>query len=100
MNKIYSKQESLRIRLTTGVDIAEATTTKIKYRKPDGTKGEWGAEVEDATKGIIYYDVKKTVSEADIDQAGVWKFWAYITFSDGRSAPGKVVKERIYSEGI
>ncbi len=99
MSKIYINQENLRIRLTTSVNIADATTIKIKYKKPDGTEGSWDAEVEDETNGIIYYDVKKTADGADIDQSGNWKFWAFITFSDGRSAPGEAISQYIYIEG-
>lgn len=99
MPKIYKNQENLRIKLTTGVSIVDATIKKIKYEKPDGTEGSWNAEVEDATNGIIYYDVKITANGADIDQVGIWKFWAFITFSDGRSAPGEVIEQRIYAEG-
>jgi len=99
MSKVYINQEALRIRLTTSVVITGATAKKIKYRKPDGTVGSWNAEVEDATNGIIYYDVKITENGADIDQSGNWKFWAYITFSDGRSAPGELVKQYVYKEG-
>jgi len=99
MTKIYKDQENLRIRLTTGVNITNATVKQIKYEKPDETTGFWNAEVDDVINGIIYYDVKITENGADIDQVGIWKFWAWITFSDDRSAPGEVVRVRVYTEG-
>jgi len=95
MSKIYKDQTSLQIKLTTNVDLSDATTLLIKYEKPDGTLGSFTASVSDASEGIIYYNV---VTD-DLDLEGDWKFWAYVTFSDGRSAPGEVIKQHIYLEG-
>ena len=95
MSKIYNGQSSLRIKLTTGVDITGATTKQIKYKKPGGTTGAWDTTVESATTGVIYYDIQ----DGDIDESGYWTFWAYIVFSDGRDAVGESVSERIYIEG-
>ena len=92
MSKVYKNQTSLRVRLTLGVDITDAIVKQIKYQKPSGIVGYWNATVEDATEGIIYYDITTN----DINEAGQWKFWAYITFSDGRSAPGEYATETIY----
>lgn len=95
MSRLYNGQTSLRIQLTTGVDITGATVTRIKYEKPSDTTGYWDATVSDNTTGVIYYDV----TAGDIDETGNWKFWAYITFSDGRSAPGESIIEYFYTEG-
>ena len=93
MGKIYKSQDSLRIKLTTSVDITGATVKKIYYKKPSGTIGSWDATVDVISTGVIYYDVVS----GDIDESGQWKFWAYVTFSDGRSAPGQYVAETIYT---
>lgn len=94
MGKIYAGQD-VKVRLTVGQDITGASVKKIKYRKPGGTEGSWNATVEDAENGIIYYDVQ----DEDIDESGVWTFWAYITFADGRSAPGESITRNFYREG-
>jgi hypothetical protein len=95
MGKIYLNQDSLRIQLTTGVDITGATTTKIKYKKPSEATGDWDATVEDVGAGSIYYDLTGT----ELDEVGTWTFWAYVTFADTRSAPGEPVKVTVYTEG-
>ena len=92
---IYKNQSSLRIKLTTDVAITGALVRQIKYIKPDGSSGNWAATSEDDLTGIIYYDLEA----GDLDQSGTWYFWAYITFSDGRSAPGEAVKVKVYDEG-
>jgi len=66
-----------------------------KYRKPDGTEGSWDATIEDAVNGIIYYDI---TGSDEIDK-GLYTFWAFITFNDGRSAPGESLTRFFYSEG-
>ena len=94
MGRIYNGQSKLRIRLDTSQDISGATA-EIKYKKPSGNTGKWTAVVEDYTNGIIYYDVVA----GDVDESGKWKFWAYITFSGGLVAPGKVAVVNVYEEG-
>ena len=96
MGKIYLNQDSLRIELTTDVDITGATVTQIKYKKPvSGETGEWDATVEDTGAGSIYFDLTGT----ELDEVGTWTFWAYVTFADTRSAPGEPVKVTVYTEG-
>ena len=92
---IFNGQDQLRIRLTTSVNITSATVLQVRYRKPDGTLGNWTATEEDPTNGIIFYDVQS----GDIDLAGKWRFWAFVTFSDGRSAPGESVGVIVYKPG-
>ena len=97
MSKIYKNQNALRIELTTGVDLTSAQITRIKYKKPSGAEGYWNAVVSDAANGVMYYDVVLTT---EIDEAGEWVFWAYVTFSDGKSAPGEIIKHSFFEEGI
>ena len=94
MGKIYVNQTALTIELDTNEDIT-GSTCLIKYRKPSGTEGSWSATITDATNGIIEYEV----SADDIDEAGRWVFWAYVTFSNGTKLPGEAVIEEIYEEG-
>jgi len=94
MGRIYNGQTKLRIRLDTSQNISGADAY-IKYKKPSGKTGTWTATVDDAASGTIYY----AVGAGDIDEAGQWKFWAYITFGGGLSAPGKVAVVQVYDEG-
>ena len=95
MGKIYLNQSSLRIQLTTDVDITGATVTDIKYAKPSGIAGSWTATIDDPGAGSIYYDL----TGIELDEVGTWTFWAYVTFADTRSAPGEPVKVTVYTEG-
>ena len=93
MSKIYENQESLRLTLETSVDLSSAKTLIIKYLKPDETAGSFNATISGTT--ALYYDF----AADDLDQVGDWTFWAYVTFSDDRTAPGEPVTIRIYEEG-
>ena len=95
MGKIYLNQSSLRIELTTEVDITGATARQIKYTKPDATAGNWTATAGDLTTGVIFYDLTGT----ELDQIGTWTMWAYVTFADARTAPGEPVKVIVNTEG-
>jgi hypothetical protein len=95
MGKVYVGQTAFTLQLITGIDLTEAETVEIKYQKPDGTVDSWDAEVLDTINGIIQY---KTTEETDLDQAGAWHFWAYITFADSTVAPGEPKRLTIYNE--
>lgn len=94
---VFAGQTALRIQLTCGQYVIDASAIKIKYQKPDGTTGEWDAEVDvevaTAASGVIYHDV---ATDTELDVAGWWQFWAYVTFSDGRSAAGEKVRFKVY----
>lgn len=95
MGKIYIHQTALRVILTTGANLTDATC-KIAYQKPNGEEGSWPAVIDDATKGIIYYDI---ASAQDLDMAGRWKFWAEVTFANGTWAVGESAVENIHKPG-
>lgn len=96
MSKIFDIQSALRIKLTASVSIVGATTKEIKWKKPNASSGAWSATVEDATTGVIYYDLVTPLGAGD---KGYWYFWTYIVFSDGRVASGDPIKKYIYEEG-
>lgn len=95
MGKIYVGQTALKIEALTYTDLTDATAQVIKYKKPDATLGSFIATITDAKAGIIEYDV---TSADDLDQAGEWTFWAYITFG-GDVVPGEPEILEIFNEG-
>lgn len=98
MGKVYVGQTSLIIRANCNEDISDWSNLLIKYRKPDKTTyGSFPASIYNATTGVIQYAVQ---NETDLDQAGIWIFWAYVTFSNGKSVPGEHHIERIHEEGL
>lgn len=65
---------------TTAVDISTATTKKIVFKKPSGTKLTYDtAFVSDGTDGKIKYNVVA----GDLDEVGTYKLQSYVVISDG-----------------
>jgi hypothetical protein len=95
MGRIFKGQSALRIILKTFTDLEGVISAVIKRRKPDGSVGEFAAGVGDAAKGVIFHECV----EGELDMAGWWVFWAFITFGDGRTAAGEAAKVFIWHEG-
>jgi len=95
MGRIFKGQSALRITLKTFVDLEGIENAVIKYRKPNGKSGEFTAAVGDTVKGVIFHEC----IEGDIDISGWWALWAFVTFSDGRTAAGQTAKVYIWKQG-
>jgi hypothetical protein len=95
MSRIFKGQSALRIVVKTFTDLEGIISAVIKYRKPDGSAGEFGAGVGDTGKGVIFHEC----IEGELDMTGWWVFWAFITFADGRTAPGEAAKVFIWNAG-
>jgi hypothetical protein len=95
MGRIFRGQSALRITLKTFSSLEGIEKAEIKYRKPNKTEGIFGAGVADPEKGLIFHEV----IEGEIDMSGWWVFWAFITFSDGRTAAGQAAKVYVWKEG-
>jgi len=86
-NPIYKYQTELTFTVHTEASLANASTQRIQYLKPDGTTtGSWAASVSNATLGYMTYAVQAT---GDLDTSGVWKLWGYVQFTGGGEAWGK-----------
>jgi hypothetical protein len=96
MGRIFKGQSALRITIKTFTDLEGIISAAIKYRKPDGSAGEFAAGVGDEAKGVIFHEC----IEGEIDCSGWWVFWAFITFADGRTAAGEAAKVFIWNEGV
>jgi hypothetical protein len=95
MGRIFKGQSALRITVKTYTDLEGISGAALRYRKPDASTGEFAAGVQDEGKGIIFHECL----EGELDQAGWWSFWAYITFADGRTAAGETAKVFVWQEG-
>lgn len=73
MANLYVGEVGKKIKLDSKKDLSSATLVKIKYEKPDGSTGEWDAEVEETT-----YVVYVTETASDIDLKGTWSFRIYV----------------------
>ena len=94
MGKIYVGQD-FKIQLTTGQDITDAQSVKIKYKNPNGVLSEWTATIENALTGVINYDVLAV----DNTIRGTWFVWAKITSANGSVLIGESSNFVIYKEG-
>ena len=95
MGKIFSGQSALRITANTFCDLEDTASAVIKYRKPNGSAGEFAAVVGDTAKGVIFHEC----IEGELNASGWWRFWAFITFADGRTAVGETAKVFVWGEG-
>jgi hypothetical protein len=95
MGRIFKGQSALRITLKTFIDLGGIISAVIKYRKPDGAAGEFSAGVADSARGVIFHEC----IEGELNMAGWWSFWAFITFGDMRTAAGETAKVFIWQEG-
>jgi hypothetical protein len=95
MSRIFKGQSALRITVKTFTDLEGIISAVIKYRKPDDSAGQLSAGVGDTVKGVIFHEC----IEGEIDIAGWWVFWAFITFGDGRTAAGETAKVYVWHEG-
>lgn len=83
MEKIYNKQDLIRIE--SSFDKSPGTISKayIKFRKPNGALGQFSAIV-DEERNLFYYIPKK----GEYLDAGIWTVWNYAILEDGRTIPG------------
>ena len=95
MGRIFLRQSALRITIKTFCDLEGIISAVIKFRKPGGIIGEFAAAVVDTAKGVISHEC----IEGEIDVPGWWVLWAFVTFSDGRTAAGQAAKVYVWKEG-
>ncbi len=95
--KVYKNQTAFRLILNTKLaesDFSTVASAIIKYIKPDLTTGSFIAVLGDCP--FIYYQI---TSSDDLNIAGEWVFWPYLTFNDTTEAPGESDTLYIYEEG-
>lgn len=81
---IFESQTLFDLILDTNVNLSSATTTNIKYTKPDGTQGTFSGTAYETTK------VKYEVQANDLNAVGVWKFQAVVVIG-GRIGYGEII---------
>jgi hypothetical protein len=96
MTNIYVGQSALRISARTGTALADVLACEIRYEKPDGTRGGWGAFVSDANRGVISHDLLGN----ELDISGWWRFWVFVLFDDERTSFGDAVRVYVREEGV
>jgi hypothetical protein len=96
--EFYENQTLATINMTvpSTVDLNDAASVIIKYKKPNGFQGEWNAEIVDADAGTIKHEV---VSRYELDDTGWWYFWTFTQMNDGREMPGVPIPVYVYEQG-
>ena len=92
MSKIYVNQTNLTITLATGTLLTNVSEALIKFTRPNGTGGQWTASVDGLN--IVY-----SLASGDLNMAGVWSIWAFVTLSNGKTSIGEGSKLTVYKEG-
>lgn len=89
MGKIYVGDIGTVILVDCGTVITGATNTKLKIKKPDGSKVEWTATIDGTQK------LKYTVISGDLNVAGAYYLNASLTLS-GWSGLGETATFSVY----
>lgn len=86
---------SVRLTISIGEDITDASSVLIKYTDPLGGSGQWSANVSDALTGSFYYDLTPSITAT----AGTWTVWGVVAFPDTTTwkTPGR--QFTVYAEG-
>ena len=87
MAQVFKGDVGTKIRCDAGMDISAASSLKIRYAKPDGTKGLWDATLEGTR--FAYY----ITQDGDLDQIGQWEVQIYATIGSWTGHGEKAVFE-------
>lgn len=95
--KIYIGDTPL-IRVDCVTDITAVSGQLIKYKKPvSGDTGSWPATIaSDPNTGKGRYLEYNGLTTSDLDEAGDWKFQAFVTFSGGATFHGETATQTIF----
>jgi len=86
---------TLELTIAGDISLAGATTTAVvvKYKKPDGTTGEWATGSLDTDTRVI----SLTIAANTLDQVGEWRFEGWVAFGS-TSYPCTSHVETVYDE--
>jgi hypothetical protein len=84
--------DTIRLILDTGIDISGYTTLLMRFKRPDGTTGEWSASLHSTNHKWMEY----TTYDYDLDQDGIWAIQAYVE-SAAAFLHGKWVDFTVYN---
>lgn len=82
--------DSVKITLSTGIDLAGHTQILIKYEKPDGTTGSW-TPILSGSESMEFNTITST-----LDQRGTWRLQTFVAFGVAR-LHGLWVEMKVYA---
>ena len=68
--------DSIKITLSTNIDLTGHTEMLIKYEKPDKSTGSWISVIPPGTTSEMEYNTVTTT----LDQRGTWRLQAFVVF--------------------
>jgi len=80
MGNIYVDDIGTILRLDIDEDLTDASTTEIRYKKPDGSTGVWVATKSSTHDNCIEY----IMQSGDMNLEGQYKVYAYLVFPTWR----------------
>lgn len=95
--KIYKDQGFLIARAQTNLDdsiLNAAVSLKIHGIAPSGAEHIW-----DATKSSETGKIEHQFENGELNESGSWRWYAFVTDENDRSAPGIVYKIKVYEPG-
>ena len=88
-DKVFAS-DTVRLILNTGKVLSTFTLFKIKYKKPNGIKGSWIADIYPTNNKCLYADVT-------FDSPDIWKVQAYVS-KNNESYHGMWADVKVYSQ--
>lgn len=92
---VFKNQTRLTIEIIVGEMINGVASAQIAYIKSTGATGSFTATIDEENQKV-YYLIQ---SELDVDVSGDWRFWAKLTYNDGKKIASSAVVVPIYEEG-
>ena len=90
--KIYVGQSNLTLSMITNVTLTSVSSAVIKYKKPNSDEGQWSGTVNNTL-------VEYSFSDGDLNVAGTWTVWVYITFTNTKVSIGEPSTFEVYTQG-
>lgn len=75
------------------INLTDTATRRIYYQKPSDTTGYWDATLSGTHQ--LTYSATSSEGEFDIDESGVWLFYAYVVYNSGAVYKGDTVELEI-----
>lgn len=95
MGKIYENDIGTTIMVETKVDLTNYSSLALMVVKPSGTEVQWIPSSPTPSSGVLVY---VTVS-GDLDEIGVYRVYAVVTYADGSSFTGEVDTFTVHEVG-
>lgn len=94
MGSLYVNTDAIKFVFNTQADLSEVKTVLINVESPTGVKTIRVPDSYDS--GIVYYNVK---SKDEFNEAGIWKFYLYVTYNDNTEACSELAKVAFSRQG-